>query len=884
MRTTLAAALADEKLALPGGYEKVMRDPGWLPALVRTISTLEATGLTSADLAKVKVEGGLSERARAIGQLMEMVEAARGREKIASRQDLAAAAREAIEKDRPVPLNSAQAAILLGDARGSRLTHETLRAWLEKRKVVRIDLPGVSALPPADHGLLAAAPPDTEVVAVQPPKPAPTVHFVRTPDPVRECTEAVREAQAAILAGTPIDRVAIVIPDPTESVALGEALERARIPATWQTGPPLLDTAAARFLLMLIDLELGENSVAHWYELLRQRSLRLVGQIGKEATQGRGSWRRILAQCGAYRGTGNILRALEATRDACVRDAFDDETRWLRRLNAIRHLIAAITAVRDDLAAIGDEPRPVGQWAREFSARLKRWWAPFPDQFALAGTLDEWGRSPAGPAITLSEMRATLAEGLRGIEYLRGSMNDPSIRVLSPMQVLGGSFDVVIATGLTQGHFPADPSEDPMLADTMVDALNAATGAGLFHSRDRVALERRRFASLQSGVARSLWLSVPRVEMLEGRELIPGSLVLALASEQKGERVGTQAFNSLCRNEGRRSRPWPDDPQRAIGSLEYRLARLHAQEDDTARRDSLIGTLAHPWSSRLVATLHARGRIDRGERHDDLRPFAGFVPANVFPCKGLDGEPLPTHVLAQLITEPEEFLLLRMLGAWRAPRLYETWYPRLDKYVRKSLLKQCREALQGPGNLVERLTTMFRTQLGDALARAGEGDERLKARVEELAERSIEELNRARPFTAPLPELTDAPLGEGPWHVCDANGRRNGLHVQWLDEYAAKNMTQKTPQACLGTKDGSRALAATIELAARADGTTEKMHWLALVKDSREADAAPMLDAMRTLVKTATTAANTGWYPASRPEAEDLAAWSGIGNGNGRNK
>ena len=177
-------------------------------------------------------------------------------------------------------------------------------------------------LPPAVRGLTAAAPHATSF-AVAPLDPK--VHLVRTPDPMREVTEAVREVQSAVAEGVPYDRIALVLPDAAEAVTLREALERAGIPATWQTGPALASAPAARFVLHALGLRAGEDSVRAWYELLRLPLLRLRANAGETVARGRGRWRGLLAKCGAYRGSETILAALDAYQAERARGEEDAE-------------------------------------------------------------------------------------------------------------------------------------------------------------------------------------------------------------------------------------------------------------------------------------------------------------------------------------------------------------------------------------------------------------------------------------------------------------------------------------------------------------------------------------------------------------------------------
>jgi len=309
LRATIARIVREDEL--PGGYHDVLREPGWTAALVSAIQALEGGRVRAEVLASLMLPVGLRERSLALSHLLAKVKAARAAEKIAGPEELADAALACARARSSGPANVAHAAILLGDARLSRTTFEVLSAWLAQRPVVRIDPAELAKLPPEPHGLTAAAP-HAQVVALAP--RTPTIALVQTPDPTRDMSEAVREVQAAMERGVPLDRIAIVLPDPAEASSLADALARAAIPATWQTGPALAQAPAARFLLHALDLALGDETVLRWYDLLRQNELRLRSVLGENGTRGRGRWRRLLSKSGAIQGTARILREVSRLR------------------------------------------------------------------------------------------------------------------------------------------------------------------------------------------------------------------------------------------------------------------------------------------------------------------------------------------------------------------------------------------------------------------------------------------------------------------------------------------------------------------------------------------------------------------------------------------
>ena len=861
LRATIARIVREDEL--PGGYHDVLREPGWTAALVSAISALEGGRVGAEVLALLPLPAGLRERARALSHLLAKVKAARDAEKLAGPEDLADAALACATGRWSGPANVARGAILFGDARLSRTTFEVLSAWLAQRPVVRIDPAELAKLAAEPHGLTAAAP-HAQVVSISP--RAPRIALVQTPDPTRETGEAVREVQAAVERGVPLDRIAIVLPDPAEASSLADALARAAIPATWQTGPALAQAPAARFLLHALELALGDDTVLRWYDLLRQNELRLRSVLGENGTRGRGRWRRLLSKSGAIRGTARIVREVLRLR-AEEREDEPPEQRE-SRLGAIDALHASITALSTELADFAAE-RSVGAHARVLRSFLRRWWTPSPDQQLLSRLLEGWGRSLRGPAIDLAEMAATLRETLEGTETLSGSLKDASIRVLSPMQLLGAELEVVLVTGMTQGRFPARPREDALLSDRILDVLHAAMPAGIFRSSDRVLLEKRRLAAVRSAAAGVLWLSAPAVDMLEGRPLFPGSLLLDVASEMDEERVGPSELVARMLKVGRRSRSWPHDPLSSLGSLELLLARLHGA-DHAASESALDALVDHALARRLVRAEWAAGLIERGASDDSLRAHAGFVEPAILACAGLDGTPMKARELLELLDKPEQFLLRRMLGAWRAPILRDGWDPIAAWWVDRTLLEESRTVFERLDDARLRLRQAFDARALTELDRTGVGDSDASARLGRMAQRCVDALMRTEPVTGPIHALANAQIADDlPWRVGGGDARAVGAGLHWIVEAAPGPRSLKSARAEL------------LETAARSFPEQGNATQVAVLefRDLRgkhtrfDRELPVFISAVLDDVRAATSVARVGFYPATRPDPDTLSRW-----------
>lgn len=763
LRATLGRLLRSADL---GPYGETLREAGWLSALVHAIGGLEAAGVTADALRRAGTRSAphLRPRAELLAALLDALAEARTREGLWSPADVAAAALQAIASGE-AGATSYAGAVVLGDSRLSASSFRTLEAYLRGRPVVRVEQPPLSALEPASRGLTRAAP-HARVVRVA--EPEPTVVLARTPDPVREVTEAVREVQDAILAGTPLDRIAVVLPDVTEAVSLREALERAGIVATWQVGPPLSDTPAARFLLHALDVAAGDDSVPSWYELLRTPGLALRRNLGPGATRGRGRWRRLLARCGAQRGTDAILAALDAYEGELAEQTPDDDHR-AADAESFASLRTCMRALAD--AAGWRDEAPMGVWAGRFAGLLRAWLPASPDQHKLTQLLGEWARGGGGPRLHLAEARDALRDTLESTDYLRGSLKDASIRVLSPMQTLGGHFEHVCVLGMTQGRFPADPSPDPIVDDALVEALDAVVDAGLLRSSERVAIERRRFAAVRASARGRLWLSCPRLDLAGGRPLLPGALLLELASEDAGHRVTFRELEEKMVAQGRRSRPFSDDPARALGATEHLIARLHAQQDD-----ALAALADHPWARRLMTMHRAFDRLRAGEEDPALRRFATVVDPARVPCPGLDGAPLDASQLALLASNPAEFFFRYVLGAWPPVRLQESWAPDPRRYVLSVLHAAAQEALESEGAL----DAAAEARLREAARRAGVDEDALQPLLE-LTAHAAGALAGQGPANGRRLSLEAASIdGTLPWRISGLGPRMVGTQAEWL--------------------------------------------------------------------------------------------------------
>ncbi len=796
-----------------GSHGETLRLPGWRDVVADALAELESAGVT-ADV--LRAQSGVSaNRAHLLATLMDALAERRRAEGLYAPHELAAAALASVGS----PAARAVGVVILGDRRLTPAIASVIRTFCERRPTVRVAIAPLSNLPPEPGGLIAAAP-KARVVHVAPAggalgtvqarlfgspsqwsgsaasqggtSDAPldrTLALLRAPDDVREVREAAREVQDAVLAGTPLDRIAVVLPTPERAdVWVGE-LARAGIPATWLTGPPLAQAPTARVLRLFADLAAGDDTVRRWYELLRQPGLRLRGRLGPPGTAGRGRWRRILEQCGAVGGTSSILQAVAAWSEAQATAAGMTPESLVANQEAAASLGVAMRALETELAAL----RPaaaLGVHAGRLAALLEKWWARARDREQVLQLLAGWAASTAGFPFTLSEASDELADALAGTATLEGALGDPTIRVLSPMALLGGSFDVVVVPGLAHARFPVEARESAILPDALITAL----GAAIPLSNQRVSEDQRRFAAAVASCRGRLVLCWPETDLLDGRPRLPGAFALEAVSAVLGRRAGYREVERTATRVGSRARPHTDDPHRAIGAVEHLLARAASTSPAELTRD----LAAHPTARRVLALQRSPAKLADGVRDE----WSGNVPEAVRPCPGLDGAPLGLSALDELLRDPSAFFFRRSLGAWPVRRLpdgldlLDTWG------FTDRVLEAVRGALESADPLDDAFSAAWKGAL-DALDAHAPLDPKERALADALAEAEWRNIrDRVASLRGAACEVPPTPMGK--WTIQGLVGIRAGASVVDLSWKAAKP-DAGLPRALLAALAASRA-------------------------------------------------------------------------------
>lgn len=828
-----------------GRYAEVLVQPGWKAALARAVETLEAAGVEPDALGRVALPEH-AERLRILAALLRGVAARREVDRLYSTAMLCEAALPHAAADRRFA-----GAVVLGDRLLAPRIHAVLHAWLSTHPHCEVRPAPWQHLPPAPRGLRAATSgpvldvlpeADTRLAALGrglfgprlavPAVADDTVVLARTPDEVRELGEATRVVLDAIHDGTPLDRIAVVLPDAAQADVLRAHLAHAGVPATWLTGPPLATTPAARFLIHCLELANGDDTVPGWYDLLRQPGLRLRAAIDPKVTEGRGRWRKVLARCGAVRRTDAIVRAVEAWAAGVDEEAFDPEGDRRSALNLVR-AIEALEAVFVSLR----QPGTLGEHARRWDALLRTWWSTSADRARVQALLSGWGSPGTGAPLPLGAAIGELRDALQSTPALHGSLSDPAIRIVSPMSLLGGAFDVVVATGLSENRLPRHPNEDPLLPDALLHAINDTLGTTLVDSRDLGGFEARRFAAIVASCTGRLWLSSPATELLEDRPFLPSTFVLDVASVLLGQRARYRDLDRMMQRFGSRARPWPDQPDRAVGPLEHRVANTAAEPEAGLRR-----LATHPTARRLLGLHRALGS-------DAPTPWTGLLTPGILPVPGLDGEPLRAKVLTKLLKDPGAFMVDEVLGVRRAPRLYRSSDPTRATFQDQMLLDALEQALDAPGPLPAAFAAAWDTLMADWLEHRVDVTDDIVALARSMTMVRFEQLRSAGAIPAGRPlAASGQPVEDLPWVVDADEGRIDTGVVTALRKKkpARDKLARDVPELVLG----SMVDPAVTELrVAGLDGKTES------------ADLDAETDTLATTLQLVTRCVEGGWWP-----------------------
>jgi RecB family exonuclease len=445
------------------------------------------------------------------------------------------------------------------------------------------------------------------------------VSVLSAPGEARECVEIARRILREAARGVRFDRMAILLRSPElYRVHVGEALQRARVPA-WFSRGAIAPDPAGRALLALLACAAEGLSARRFAEYLSlgvvprpeangappaapprderfvapaddasvfgARALALAGvsaerdgdeEAGDAPHGGLPSprhWERLLGDAAVIGGLERWQRRLDGLRAELElrRNVAADEA----RARAAERDIAALQALRafalPVIAGLHALPERAswGEWIEALEALAGR--AIDRRDSVLQGLAELAPMAPIGP-IGLAEVRIVLER--RFGEQVVGEAGPPAgkVFVASIDEARGMLFDVVFVPGLAEKMFPPRLSEDPLL----LDAARARISPDLAVADDRIAAERSSLSLAVGAACERVVVSYPRFATDRARPRVPSFYGLEILRAAEGELPGfvTLVRRATAAAHARMGWPAPREARDAIDAAEYDLVAL----------------------------------------------------------------------------------------------------------------------------------------------------------------------------------------------------------------------------------------------------------------------------------------------------------------------
>lgn len=557
-----------------------------------------------------------------------------------------------------------------------------------------------------------------------------SVRFFSAPGEQRECIEIARAALREAERGVRFDEMAVFVRSTSHyTLPLQHALQRAGIPACFTAGTSRPDPAGRAFLALLQCRAEG-LSARRFAEYLsfaqvpgRDAESGEQGAETGDARQETGEaptgtipapwrWEELLGEAAVIGGTERWHRRLAGlaaqlqTQLAECQDEEPDGSRaqgLQRELDQLQHLAGFALPLVDALAALPDSTH-WGEWIGMLSALapgvLHR------PQRVLAKLAELQTMAEVGP-VALGEVVAVLADYLGELEDEPPSQRYGNLFVATPDAARGRTFRVVFVPGLAERIFPQRPREDPLLIDALRESLAGTLPTQALRSeRERLQLR------LAIGAATErIYLSYPRVEVLEGRARVPSFYGLDLERARTGALPDFEELErrAAAQVDARLAWPAPADPAHAVDDIEHDLATLgallHHSADPRGRARYLLDLNA--CLGRSLRSRWMRWETPRWTPADGL-VRAGDAVRPLLEAQRLRSRPYGVSTLQRFAACPYQFYLAAILGL--APREMPTALERIDPLTKGRLIHAVQakllRALQSAGALLVSLEAL----------------------------------------------------------------------------------------------------------------------------------------------------------------------------------
>lgn len=614
-----------------GRFQPIGDRPGLVRAIARTVHELRLAGLDSAalrardpdvanilsDYEQALVDGGLADRAAVLATALARVRSG----------------------EAPVPGPLLLLDVPIGSALEAELVVALARRAPDALAVVpTADARTVDRLRPLAHVAVDELPPQGEgsLARLQSrlfdPREAALadlddgVAVLSAPGESRECVEIARRILRAAEAGTPFDRMAVLLRAPSaHRPHLEEAFRRARIPAHFAQGSTRPDPAGRAFLALL-------SCAAEGLRARRFAEYLSLGQVPDRTDDGappaaapsEARWIRsdddllppaiASTETPAPPGDDASLPAPRRWEQLLVDAAvIGGRERWARRLDGLRRELELDLRNLDD--AEGEASARGRSLARSLADldALRAFALPLLDELVALPALAQWGAwldalasiatralrrpervlavlaelapmAPVGP-VNLHEVRLVLGPRLRDLVVLPEASRDGRVFVAPIDFARGLSFDLVFVPGLAEKVFPQKVVEDPVLRDAARAALDIPLDVPLDTNDDRVAAERLALHLAVGAAEKQLVLSWSRLDVEQGRPRVPSFYGLEVLRAAEGALSGYDELTRRAERAGndgsgpsvaatRLGWPAPASPRDAIDEAEHDLALL----------------------------------------------------------------------------------------------------------------------------------------------------------------------------------------------------------------------------------------------------------------------------------------------------------------------
>jgi superfamily I DNA/RNA helicase/RecB family exonuclease len=552
-----------------------------------------------------------------------------------------------------------------------------------------------------------------------------TVRFFSAPGEQRECVEIARAVLREAELGVRFDEIAILIRSATHyALPLQHALQRAGIPAYFAAGTTRPDPAGRAFLALL-QCKVEGLSAQRFAEYLsfgqvptgpsresaaedgegagqrrttdeKPRAAQEPGEVdGAVALAAPWRWEELLGEAAVIGGIDRWhrrLTGLAAQRRVQMvevenRDPESARVQTLRREIEQLQLLADFALPVIETLAMLPEQTHWGAWIEALSA-LAPGVLHRPER-VLSKLAELQGMAEVGP-VALSEVVDVLSACLSELEDEPPSQRYGRVFVASPEAARGRIFRIVFVPGLAERIFPQRPREDPLL----IDSLRAKLAGALSTQAVRSERERLQLRLAVGAATERLYLSYPRVEVLEGRARVPSFYGLDLERARSGALPDFQELEQRAASEANARLAWPapEDPAHAVDDIEHDLAvlgtLLHHPGDPRGRARYLLDL--NPCLGRSLRTRWMRWETRRWTPADGIVRLTDRLRP-LLELQRPRSRPYGVSALQHFAACPYRFYLSAILGL--SPRETPAALERIDPLTKGRLIHAVQAAL-----------------------------------------------------------------------------------------------------------------------------------------------------------------------------------------------